>query len=58
MSNKFKKFQIDALEDSVEQYKHDRASLKKIDSELAVRRIRSRNTALRSRIKQLLLTNC
>ncbi|MEZ8145287.1 DUF4011 domain-containing anti-phage protein Hhe [Enterovibrio norvegicus] len=55
MSNTFKKFQIDALEGLVEQHKHDPKTLKHIDAELAGRRVRSRNTELRSRIKKLLV---
>ena len=54
MSDKFKKLLIDALEDAVEKHKHHHAILKDIDSELAARRMRTRNTALRHRIKILL----
>ena len=54
MSDKFKKLLIDALIDAVEKHKNHHAILKNIDSELAARRMRTRNTALRHRITILL----
>ncbi|MEZ8381594.1 DUF4011 domain-containing anti-phage protein Hhe [Vibrio splendidus] len=54
MSNRFKQYKIDELEDFVEQYKCDHKTLIEIDSELANRRHKRRNTELRSHIKSLL----
>lgn len=54
MSRKFVSFQIDALEALVEQHKSDRSTLLQIDTELSFRRIRKRNTELRSHIAFLL----
>lgn len=57
MSDHFKRFQIDMLEQLVEQHQNEHTILKQIDTELSGRRTRQRNTQLRAKIQRILLSS-